>query len=201
LKNFSYHIVVLGTWLCLLSCSHSKKFTRTYYAEHQSMFLSIKDRFSKFNKHRNFSLAFKDKSFKRIGLEIITDSIKYVYNFETGEARLSDTLRKYQFDVQGVTSLIDDMKQVHCTWITNLDYYENRQRKYLVFVSIRHRKLKSFLRSEKYFTLAYFDRAQLYDQRGRLLDRQDRSMLHRINGGLFWKIDDKVCYSLSATFR
>jgi hypothetical protein len=165
------------------------------------MFLSIKDRFSKFNKHRNFSLAFKDKSFKRIGLEIITDSIKYVYNFETGEARLSDTLRKYQFDVQGVTSLIDDMKQVHCTWITNLDYYENRQRKYLVFVSIRHRKLKSFLRSEKYFTLAYFDRAQLYDQRGRLLDRQDRSMLHRINGGLFWKIDDKVCYSLSATFR
>lgn len=183
------------------SCSYSKKFSHTYYQENDSLFQSINRQYKQLYEERPFSAGMSDKAFKRISFEILTDSIKYVYNFDIGEKRLNDTLAKYKFDVKGINSLIADMQQLHCTWITNLDYYENGQKKYLVFVSIRHRKLKAFLRSEKYFTLAFFNRPQHYDDRGRLLDNQDGKTLHKVNGGLFWKINDRVCYSLSANFR
>jgi hypothetical protein len=201
MKNIIYHITGLFFASLLFSCSYSKKFTNTYYQQNDSLFQSINHRFKALHEKHPFSLEMKDKSFQQIGFEIITDTIKYVYNFTINEPRFTDTLTKYRFDVQGITSLIRDMQQVHCTWITNLDYYENRQKKFLVFISIRHKELKSFLRSEKYFTLAFFDTPRQYDTRGRLLDNQDGKTLHKINSGLFRRIDERVCYSLSANFR
>jgi hypothetical protein len=201
MKYRNHHIAVLLLACVLLSCSYSKKFSRTYYQENDSLFQSINLRFKELYGKHPFSVEMKDRQFRRIGFEIITDSIKYIYNFGIDEPRFSDTLQKYKFNVQAVTTLIRDMQTVHCTWITNLDYYENRQKKFLVFISIRHGKLKAFLRSEKYFMLAFFDRPQRFDDKGRLLDNQDRNTLHKINGGLFWKINDRVCYSLSASFR
>jgi hypothetical protein len=195
------YIILLIPAFWLGSCSYSKKFTHTYYQENDSLFQSIKLRYKNLYQEHPFSVAIKDKAFRRIGFEILTDSIKYVYNFDIGEQRLTDTLTKYKFDVSGINSLLSDMQRIHCTWITNLDYYENGQAKYLVFISIRHKKLKAFLRSEKYFTLAFFDRPRNYDIKGRLLDNQDGKTLQKINGGLFFKINDRVCYSLSANFR
>ena len=171
------------------SCSYSKKFSHTYYQENDSLFHSINRRYKQLYEERPFSLGMRDKAFKSISFEILTDSIKYVYNFNIGEQRFNDTLSKYKFDAGRINSLITDMQQAHCTWITNLDYYENLEKKYLVFVSIRHKKLKAFLRSEKYFTLAFFNRPQHYDNRGRLLDNQDGKTLHKVNGSLF--LEDK----------
>jgi hypothetical protein len=197
--TFNMILLISALWLC--SCSHSKKFSNTYYQQNDSLFQSISRRYKNLYEQRPFSAGMSDKAFKSISFEILTDSIKYVYNFNIGEQRFNDTLSKYKFDVKGINALIADMQRVHCTWITNLDYYENLEKKYLVFVSIRHRKLKAFLRPEKYFTLAFFNQPQHFDNRGRLLDNQDRKTLHKINGGLFWKINDRVCYSLSGTFR
>lgn len=196
----NYITCIIAACVCL-SCSYSKKFTQTYYRENESAFVSIKSRFKELYEQKPFSLEIKNKDFSGIGLEIITDSIKYIYDFAIGEPRLADTLLKYRFDVPAITALIRDMQAVHCTWITNLDYYENRQRKFLVFLSVRHRKLKSFLRGEKYFTLAFFDTRQRFDERGRLLDAADRTSLRRINGALFRRINHTTCYSLSANFR
>lgn len=195
------YIVLLIPALWLGSCSYSKKFSHTYYQENDSLLNSINRRYKQLYEEHPFSLGMRDKAFRSISFEILTDSIKYVYNFNIGETRFNDTLVKYKFNTGKINSLIADMQKAHCTWITNLDYYENLEKKYLVFVSIRHRKLKAFLRSEKYFTLAFFNRPQHYDDRGRLLDNQDGKTLHKVNGSLFWKINDRVCYSLSGTFR
>jgi hypothetical protein len=134
-------------------------------------------------------------------MEIHTDSIKYIYSFNTDEPYLLDTLQKYQYDVKAMSELINDMQNAHCTWITKLDYYENLQRKYLVFVSVRDRKLNAFLRPEKYFTLAFFDRSQPYDKEGRLLDTEDSRKVRKINSSVFHRINDKVFYALSGHFR
>jgi hypothetical protein len=201
MKYFSYYIIIFVFAGVLASCSHSRKFTHTYYQENDSLFQSVNHRYKKLYEEHPFSIAMKDKTLEHLAFEIITDSIKYVYNFAIDEPRFTDTLIKYKFDVKNVSSLINDMRAIHCTWITNLDYYEKQQKKYLVFVSIRHKKLKAFLRSEKYFTLAFFDRPQRFDARGRLLDNVDRKNLFRINGALFRRINDRVCYSLSASFR
>jgi hypothetical protein len=201
MRYISYYIAGLLCTCVFFSCSYSKKFTNTYYQENDSTFQSIKYRFKELYEQHPFAVEMKDKQFHYIGFEIITDSIKYIYNFDVDEPRFTDTLQKYRFNVKAVTSLIRDMQNVHCTWITNLDYYENGQKKFLVFISIRHTSLKAFLRPEKYFTLAFFDRPQRFDVKGRLLDNQDRKTLFKVNGGLFRKINERVCYSLSASFR
>lgn len=183
-----------------VSCSHSKKFTETYYKENEAVLRSIMTRYKQLYEKHPFTIEIKDKEFQHIGLELVTDSIRYIYSFDN-EPSLIDTLIKYKFDVDAVSTLINDMQSVHCTWITNLDYYEKREEKYLVFISIRNSKLKAFLKSEKYFTLAYFDTKQYYDEKGRLLDHADRKTLHKINGSIFHKLNDRVCYSLRGNFR
>jgi hypothetical protein len=199
--KYSHYITGMLIACICLSCSYSKMFTTGYYRENEDRFLSLKSRFKELHEKHPFSVEIRDKDFQHIGLEIITDSIKYIYSFGISEARLTDTLLKYGFDAPATLTLISDMQNVHCTWITNLDYYENREKKFLVFLSVRHRKLKAFLRPEKYFTLAFFDRRQHFDQKGRLLDNETGKELHKLNGGLFRKINDRVCYSLSADFR
>jgi hypothetical protein len=200
MKKISYYITGLLLACTLVSCSYSKKFTETYYAENEEVLQSIMKRYKELYEKHPFSVEIKDKSFQQIGLEIITDTIKYVYSFDN-EPDLIDTLVRYHFDVQAVSTLVNDMQRVHCTWITNLDYYENREEKYLVFISMRHKKLKAFLKAEKYFTLAFFDSKQYYDQKGRLLDHADRKTIYKINGGVFRKLNERVCYSVAGNFR
>ena len=201
MKKYIYHIIVFICICLALSCSYSKKFTKNYYKENELTLQSIGQRYRELFDKRPFSLELKDKKLIRIGMEIHTDSIKYIYNFRTDEPFLFDTLYKYQFDVKAISELINDMQKAHCTWITKLDYYEKRKRKFLVFLSVRDKQLNAFLRPEKYFTLAFFDEPQPYDEKGRLLDNEDLKQQRKINDGIFRRINDKVYYALSGKFR
>ena len=189
---------ILGT---TQSCTYSRKFTQNYYRENEVTIQSINRRFAELYDRNPFSLELKDRKLNRIGMEIHTDSIKYIYTFRTDEPFLLDTLYKYHYDVKALSVLINDMQAAHCTWITNLDYYEKGKRKYLVFISVRDKKLEAFLQPEKYFTLAIFDEPQPYDERGRLLDKENLKQMRKINGGVFRRINDKVFFALSKQFR
>src|SRR5688572_7404772 len=118
----------------LLSCSYSRKFTENYYQDNQSTLQSIRTRYKALYEKSPFSLELKDARLNRIGMEIHTDSIKYIYTFRTDEPYLLDTLYKYNYDVKAISELINDMQKAHCTWITNLDYYEKRKKKFMVFL-------------------------------------------------------------------
>lgn len=201
MKRLIYHIAVFSLLCLILSCSYSKKFTQNYYQENETTLQSIRQRFKDLYDKHPFSLELKDKRTSRIGIEIHTDSIKYIYSFRTDEPFLLDTLYKYKFDVKAMSDLINDMQKAHCTWITNLDYYEKREKKFLVFISVRDKKLDAFLRSEKYFTLVFFDQPQPSDEKGRLLDNENLEDPRKINSSVFWKINDSVFYALSGQFR
>lgn len=201
MKKIFYHIILALLLSGGLSCSYSKKFTNSYYQQNEAMLLSIRQRFEAMYDKQPFSLELKDKTFQRIGLEIITDSIRYIYNFRLDEPYLLDTLYKYKFDAKEVGELIDDMQKAHCTWITHLDYYEKREKKELLFISVRHKKLEAFLQPEKYFTLAFFNQAQPFDEKKRLLDNEDYTELRKINGEVFRSITDSVFYALTRKFR
>ena len=201
MKHLVYHIISFLLLCLMLSCTYSKKFTHNYYQDNQVTLQSIRQRFIQLYDQNPFSLELKDKNLSRIGLEIHTDSIKYIYNFQLDEPYLLDTLDKYQFDVKAISELIDDMQKAHCTWITNLDYYEKRQKKFLVFISVRDKKLTAFLQPEKYFTLAFFDQPQSYDEKGRLLDNEDLTKNRLINGAIFRKVNDSVSYALTGKYR
>ncbi|MGZ8551582.1 MAG: hypothetical protein ACXWV2_13010, partial [Chitinophagaceae bacterium] len=94
------HHIIPFIFLCFfLSCSNSKKFTQNYYRENETTLQSIRQRFKELYDKHPFSLELKDKKLNNIGMEIHTDSIKYIYGFRMDEPFLLDTLYKYQFDV------------------------------------------------------------------------------------------------------
>src|SRR5688572_5057889 len=108
MKYILYYITSLLLTGIFLSCSYSRKFTNTYYQEHDSLFQSIQHRYKELYEKRSFSLGIKDKAFRKIGFEILTDSIKYVYEFDSDEKGFTDTLQKYEFDTTAIKALLGD---------------------------------------------------------------------------------------------
>jgi len=198
MRNYLFYSII--ACLFLAACSSSKELSADYYRQNEEALVSIKDRFKKIHRLHPFSFEVRDKDFSEVGIEIITDTLRYIYHFNPGENNLADTLKAHRFNVPEMLTLFADMKQMRCTWITNLDYYERGQEKYMVFLSLRHNKLGS-KRKEKYFTVAFFDQPQFYDNKGRLLDKEKSRNIMKINGQVFYKINSRACFTLSDTFR
>jgi hypothetical protein len=68
-------------------------------------------------------------------------------------------------------------------------------------MSIKPVALKAPFSYAKYYILTYFQQPQYFDAEGRLLERRKLRRLRKINGDIFKRINDKVCYTVSARFR
>ena len=148
-----------------------------------------------------FNVAFTDKNFTSVSLQIITDSLKYIYLFEVNESRLKDTLLKYHLPATKVVELIREIQAIRCTWINNYDYYVDEKKHNMVFMSIKPLALSLPFTYKKYYILAYFPQPQYFDSTGHLLDKRKYKRLRQINGEIFKRINDKVCYTISGNFR
>ena len=186
--------------LLLYSCS-AKKISSDYYYQHKEVLEKIEQSYTELYPKKPFTLAFTDKEFRTVSIEIITDSLSYIYDFAVHEPRLTDTLRKYHLNAEGVSNLIDLMVSIRCTWVNNFDYYVDQQKKYLVLISIKPVGLHSLFSSKKYYILTFYNKPQYFDEQGRLLDKKKRRRLRKINGEVFHRINDKVCYTISGQFR
>lgn len=192
-----YYLLLI--FLMMQSCTTTN--ISKYYTQHKnvldSIHLSYKDQY----RHKPFSILFTDKSFKHVSLELLTDSIRYIYEFEVSEKRILDTLKKFRMDVNATSSLISAMKNARCTWINTLDYYVDNKKDSMVYMSIKSRSFSIPFNNKKYYILAYFRQPQYYDQEGRLLDNKTRRKIRKINEETFKRVNDKVAYTLSDSFR
>jgi hypothetical protein len=148
-----------------------------------------------------FTIAFTDREFETVEMEIVTDSVSYIYEFGITEQRLQDTLHKYGIASKPVQQLIGQMQRVHCAWINNSDYYVNNKEQRLIFISIKPVKFRWPFTPAKYYILAYFFQKQFYDGDGHLLDKRRSRKLRKINGQVFTRITDRVSYTVSEKFR
>lgn len=187
--------------LVLASCSTGRNLSTDYYFENRGIIDSIRNRFATCYAQKPFSIEFKDRSFRYISYEILNDTMRHIYNFDLQDTDLADTLDKYQYNTPEIINLLADMRAIRCTWISKLDYYENRRKKSLVFVSVRHNKLESLLNGEKYYALAFFNERQTFDERGRLRDKSERRRSREINGVVFRRVTDRICYAITGNFR
>jgi hypothetical protein len=187
------------TSLLLYSCVSSNM--SKYYAEHRLTLDSIDQTYRSIYSQHPFSLLFTDESFKYISLEINTDTIKYIYEFDPKEKMLLDTIEKYNLPLAPINGLINAMKSIKCLWVGNLDYYVDGKKNSLVYISIRSTNFRFPFVDKKYYILTYYSQPQYYDSEGRLLDHRRRRRLRRINKEIFRRINEKVCYTVSNVFR
>jgi hypothetical protein len=202
MANKTGHIWILLVLLLLLNgCVSRKIYTTNYFQEHESTLTVIEKTYKTIYQQKHFSLAFTDRSFNYISLEIMTDTLKYIYEFNLQETRLKDSLLKFGLPVESITGLIEKMKSIKCIWINNLDYYSNNQQHSLVFMSIRHLPVHLPFTYEKYYILTFYEQPQYFDSEGQLLERRRLRKLRKINDEIFRRINDKVCYTISERFR
>ncbi len=198
---FHYIIYLLLFIATLNSCSVSKQFPVSYYKEHEKDIVGIEAVYSHIAQPKLLSLGFTDEQFKHVLIEMKTDSIRYVYEFNFNDPSLYDSLFKYGYDTTATAYLLQYMKQAHCTWVNKLDYYVDGQKRLLTFMSIRNKSLRTPFAPEKYFILTFYNQPQYYDENGVLLDRRNLRRARKINNEVFYRINEKVCYTISAKFR
>ncbi len=194
------HSMISALIGCFLWSCSSTNITK-YYSEHKQSLDSIQQTYKAQSQKRPFTIEFTDKSFRNVSIEIWTDSLKYIYEFETNEPRINDTLHKYKLPATIINELIKKMKNIHCTWINNLDYYVNGKKNDLVFMSIRPRTFYTPFTNKKYYVITYFVQPQYYDSNGILMDNRRLRRIRKINNDVFKRINDKVAYTISDRFR
>jgi hypothetical protein len=193
-------ILLLFAACSIFSCSPKNISTRYYY-ENEKVLDNLEQSYKALSGKHPFSVGFTDKEFGIISVEIITDTLTYIYEFKVNEPRLADTLTAYRLNTAGIINLIKEMQSIRCTWIKNYDYYLDEKKNTLVFMSIRPVALKSPFLYKTYYVLTYFNQPQHFDSEGRLLDKRKVRRLRKINGEVFKRINDKVCYTVSGKFR
>ena len=197
----TYHLLVLIVFFTMSACSYPKNFTRDFYETNEKVIVGLKNEYTRLYNQKPFAILFEDKSFKNIGFEIITDSIKYIYHFSLAERNFADTLNRYQYDAPKIIALINNLQKIQCTWITKLDYYENFAERYLVLMAIRNKALNSAFKGESYCTLAFFENPQPVDKDGKFLDRADRKRRRMINDYELRRVNDRVGYAITKKYR
>jgi len=200
MNNLIRHTSWVVLAIFLSSCS-AKNISSSYYFEHQDQVEKIEESYKAIYKRSPFTLAFADKQFRIVTLDILTDSMSYIYEFEVDEPRLNDTLLKYHLPVTGVNTLIHDMLAIHCTWVNNFDYYVDEKKRSTIFLSIKPTVSHPFLSDKRYYILTFFNQPQYFDEQGRLVDKRKAKRIRKINGEIFHRITDKVCYTVSSQFR
>ena len=186
--------------ILLFSCS-GRNISTNYYYEHETVLDKIQAAYKALYQEKPFTIAFNDNGFRTVTVEIITDTLTYIYEFGVNEPRLNDSLHKYNYDSAGVNRLISLMQSIRCTWVNNFDYYVDEQKKSLIFISIKPVALHPLFSYRKYYIITYFSQPQHFDSEGRLLDKRKLRRLRKINGEIFRRINDKVCYTISGQFR
>lgn len=195
-----YISLLCGIVLLLASCAATNM--ANFYNEHKPTLDSIKESYARqYATTTPFSIAFSNKNFNSFSIEISTDTIKYIYDFNIGEGRLVDTLTKYKLSPKGIDSLVRQMSSIRCIWINNQDYYVNNNYHSAVYMSIRPRALSLPFAYKKYEILAYFNRPQVFNEKGILMDGRRRKTIRKLNNNTFHKITDRVCYTVSSLYR
>lgn len=198
--NYKSTINVLLLSMVLVSCA-AKIVSRNYYQGHAAQLEIIEKDYKQLYKEKPFSLAFTSKDFTTVQVEIITDTITYIYDFDVDGRPILDTLQKYGLRQNRIYSLITKMKKIRCTWINSFDYYVNDKEQHLIFISIKPVLVRYPLSPPRYYIIAYFDRPQSFDKEGRLLDGMKVKRLRKLNGQVFKKINDRVCYTIAEKYR
>jgi len=193
-------IILISYWLLTTSCS-TKIISTNIYQEHKENLDNIERRYEKLNPTNHFSLAFTDKKFSIVSLEMITDTLTRIYEFNVNEKRLADTLIKFNYDTAGIYYLIRKMQQSKVTWINSFDYYVNDLPQQLIILSIKPVTIRYIFSPPKYVALAYFRTNQSFDEKGRLLDNRRTKQVRKIKDQVFYRITDRICYTITDKYR
>lgn len=146
------------------SCvSMKEKKSAKYYFQHEEKINGILENYTELYKQQAFNLGFSDRDYSHIGMDIITDTIRYAIDNQLRSTVIKEAVTAFGYDTLKMRKLYMDMYDIRCIWLGRDDIYRQGQKSMVTYLSFRSVAFGNPFLDRKYYTLVFFDPADLND--------------------------------------
>ncbi len=161
MKALKLFISILLTLAIGQSCSPERK-SASYYQENKKEISELKNEYDALYRQQAFSAGFTDKTFKYYVMQIITDTLRAIYNSEKRKDELWQNVLRFHYDTVALKKMAAMMKKIKCLWVGKTDRYFGEKRE--VFTYISFQSADRAFRENKYYVLILPDRKVDYPE-------------------------------------
>ena len=169
------------------SCSPERK-SASYYHENKEEISELKNEYDTLYRQQAFSAGFTDKTFKYYVMQIITDTLRAIYNSEKRKDELWQNVLRFHYDTVALKKMAAMMKKIKCLWVGKTDHYFGEKREVFTYISFQSAD-KAF-RENKYYVLILPDRKVDYPE-----------VQEQIRKGKIVQIDSLVYFATTNKYR
>ena len=187
MKAIKLFISILLTLAIGQSCSPERK-SASYYQENKKEISELKNEYDALYRQQAFSAGFTDKTFKYYVMQIITDTLRAIYNNEKRKDELWQNVLRFHYDTVALKKMAAMMKEIKCLWVGKTDHYFGEKREVFTYISFQSAD-KAF-RENKYYVLILPDRKVDYPE-----------VQEQIKKGKIVQLDSLVYFATTNTYR
>lgn len=184
-----YSAFIILTLCCSCATLKEKK-SGEFYLQNQNAIKRIILNYDSLYAHIPFNIGFSDRGYTKVGMDIITDTVRYAVTNLQSEELFKRTIEGFHFDPTRIRALYTDLFSIKCIWLGKADYYHQGQRRLLTYLSFRSVAAGNPFLDRKYYTLLFFEPGFLKEE-----------MNDRLSKTGFKKIDTDVYFSILGRFR
>jgi len=184
-------VVPIFLFMFFASCVALKqKKSETYYFKHETAINEILQLFKGLYKTQPLSLGFSSRSFKSIGVEINTDTVRYVINNDQSINLFYLGLETFQYDTIALRKIYQKMYDIKALWIGRSHYYYEGRQQELTFLSFRSVMFGNPFLDRQYYALLFLDEKNV-----------DPEKEKAIAAAGFKKVKGNIYYTIADNFR
>lgn len=167
-----------------------EKKSSKYYFEHEKQIINIVNHYHDLYKTQPFNLGFSERDYSKIGMDIITDSMRYAVTNQQFSEAIGETVRAFRYDTVKLRKLYFDLYAIRAIWIGKDEIYYQKKKSLITYLSFRSVAVGNPFLDRKYYTLVMFEPAEL--------DEEFKSVLQKRG---FNNIKENVYFKIMGRFR
>ena len=140
------------------SCASSKqRKTDKYYFENEQNIQEIVSLYKGLYNHQPFSIGFSDRSYEHIGMDIITDTVRYAVDNLQSMQIFREAVYIFKYDTVALRKLYRKMYDIKCIWLGTTEIFYKGKEEDVIFLTFRSVRFGNPFLDRKYYTLVIFD--------------------------------------------
>ncbi|GAO45154.1 hypothetical protein [Flavihumibacter petaseus] len=178
---------VSGGWGCAATTTRK---SADYYRENREDIEEMIRLYDQSYRHQPFSAGFTDKSYRYYVMEVVTDTVRYIYDTEYDEWRLYGTIMRYNYDTASLRKISQLMEKTKCLWISKTSFFVEEKRETVTYLSFRSAKTVHPFVENKYYILVFLNQPVTHP-----------AVKERISRGDLVRISDLVYFTIGSRYR
>ena len=176
----------------MVSCrATSERKSAKYYQQNKTQITEILKLYEKLYAQQPFSGGYSDKSYKYVTMEILTDTVRYIYSSKgDSKTKLFETIRKFDYDTTMLKKWSIQMKDIKCLWLSKATFNVNQKEEIVTFLSFKSVLIDKPFVENKYYILLFVPHPI-----------NDPAIKARVKKGDLVKIDELVYFMIGNKFK